>query len=143
MKPVTEKQLDSALLVQRVIFALAFIYLALGAALHLNAFIQNGIDVGLPFSSVICTAAVGLSLLCSLFILLGFFWKPTVICMIVLSLFYGFFFFAGSINKISMLGVLFALLILSGFLLLGPGNISLTRHFEKKRQKENKRITFR
>ncbi len=143
MKPITEKQLDTALLVQRVIFALAFIYLTLGAALHLNAFIQNGIDVGLPFSSVICPVVVGLSLLCSLFIMLGFFWGPSVICMIVISLFYGFFFFAGSINKVNMTGVLFALLILSGFLILGPGNISLARHFERKRQKENRRISFR
>ena len=47
------KTLSLMMLVQRIILALAFLFLAIGETLHLNAFVQNGIDIGLPFSRIL------------------------------------------------------------------------------------------
>ena len=43
------KILSLTVLIQRIIVSLAFAFLAAGETLHLNAFVQNGIDIGLPY----------------------------------------------------------------------------------------------
>ena len=60
------KTLSSMILAQRIIISLAFIFLAIGEILHLNAFVQNGIDIGLPYARVLCTAAVILTFVCGI-----------------------------------------------------------------------------
>ena len=64
MNNLSSKGLDIMLFLERVIFALAFIYLAMGEALHLNAFIQNGIDIGLPYAHIICPIVVIFTFIC-------------------------------------------------------------------------------
>ena len=141
MSNMSSKGLNIMLFIERVIFALAFIYLALGEALHINAFIQNGIDIGLPSAHFICTAVVVLTFILSALILVGFMWKTACIGLMLISLFSGFFFFAGAMNKINIVGVLFAFVILINFLVFGCGQISLKYWFEKNRKKHKKRLS--
>lgn len=129
------------LFIERVIFALAFIYLATGEALHLNAFIQNGIDIGLPYAFVICPLVIILTFLFCLFILVGILWKTACFGLMFISLFSGFFFFAGAFNKVNIVGVLFAFVILTNFLMLGSGKISLSYFLEQRRKKRNTRLS--
>lgn len=135
--------LSLMMLAQRIILALAFIFLAIGETLHLNAFVQNGIDIGLPFARILCTAAVIITFIAALFIVLGLFFRTSSAIMAVITLFSGFFFFAGSFNKVNIVGTLFALALLSGFIINGAGKWSLDFYLKKKREKENKRILFR
>lgn len=137
------KTLSLMMLAQRIILALAFLFLAIGETLHLNAFVQNGIDIGLPFSRILCTAAVIITFIAALFIMLGLFFRTSSVIMAVITLFSGFFFFAGSFNKVNIVGTLFALALLSGFIITGAGKWSLDSYLKKKREKENKRILFR
>ena len=129
------------LFLERIIFALAFIYLAIGEALHLNAFIQNGIDIGLPYAHIICPAVVILTFICCLLVLVGFAWKTACFGLMLVSLFSGFFFFAGAVNKVNIVGVLFAFVILINFLILGSGQISLSYFLEQRRKKRNTRLS--
>ena len=115
------KTLSLMMLTQRIILALAFIFLALGETLHLHAFVQNAIDIGLPFARILCTAAVIITFIAALFIILGLFFRTSSIVMTVLTLFSGFFFFAGSFNKVNIVGTLFALALLAGFIINGMG----------------------
>ena len=96
------KSFNILILIERVIFALAFLYFATGEILHLNAFIQNGIDLGLPSAHYICTIVVILTILFSLCILVGIAWHTSSYALILISLFDSFFFFAGHINKINI-----------------------------------------
>ena len=137
------KTLSLMMLVQRIILALAFLFLAIGETLHLNAFVQNGIDIGLPFSRILCTAAVIMTFIAALFIMLGLFFRTSSVIMAAITLFSGFFLFAGSFNKVNIVGTLFALALLSGFIITGAGKWSLDSYLKKKREKENKRILFR
>ncbi|WP_428065786.1 DoxX family protein [Candidatus Proelusimicrobium volucris] len=137
------KTLSLMMLAQRIILALAFLFLAIGETLHLNAFVQNGIDIGLPFSRILCTAAVIITFIAALFIMLGLFFRTSSVIMAAITLFSGFFFFAGSFNKVNIVGTLFALALLSGFIITGAGKWSLDSYLKKKREKENKRILFR
>lgn len=137
------KTLSLMMLVQRIILALAFLFLAIGETLHLNAFVQNGIDIGLPFSRILCTAAVIMTFIAALFIMLGLFFRTSSVIMAAITLFSGFFFFAGSFNKVNIVGTLFSLALLSGFIITGAGKWSLDSYLKKKREKENKRILFR
>lgn len=143
MKFLESKSLNVLILVERIIFALAFLFLATGEMLHLNAFIQNGIDIGLPSAHLICTSVVVITILFSLCILVGFLWKTACFGLIFVSLFSGFFFFAGHINKVNIIGVLFALTILINFIIIGCGKISLEYFLQTRRIKQNKRILFR
>lgn len=143
MTMITDKTFSAILFLQRIIFSLAFIFLATGEALHINAFVQNGIDIGLPYARIICTSAVILTFLASLFLLAGVAFRFASAVMIFISLFSGFFFFAGGVNKVNILGVMFALTILISFLISGPGKISLQYFIEQKKLKNNKRISFR
>ena len=137
------KTLSLMMLAQRIILALAFLFLAIGETLHLNAFVQNGIDIGLPFSRILCTAAVIITFIAALFIMLGLFFRTSSVIMAAITLFSGFFFFAGSFNKVNIVGPLFALALLSGFIITGAGKWSLDSYLKKKREKDNKRILFR
>ena len=128
------------LFLERIIFALAFVYLAVGEALHLNAFIQNGIDIGLPYAHFICTAVVVLTFVFSAFILIGYLWKTACFGLMFITLFSGFFFFAGAVNKVNIVGVLFSFVILINFLMLGSGQISLSYWLYKRSQKRYKRL---
>lgn len=141
MSNLQSKGLNIMLFIERVIFALAFIYLAIGEALHLNAFIQNGIDIGLPYAHVICTCVVCLTFLFSALILVGLAWKAACFGLMFISLFSGFFFFAGAMNKVNIVGVLFAFVILINFLTLGGGAMSLSNYLAKHRKKQNKRLS--
>ncbi len=137
------KALSLMLLTQRIILALSFLFLAIGETLHLNAFVQNGIDIGLPYARILCTAAVIATFIAALFIMMGLFFRASSVIMAVITLFSGFFFFAGSFNKVNIVGTLFALALLSGFIIIGAGKWSLDSYLKKKREKENKRILFR
>lgn len=141
MSNLTSKGLNIMLFLERIIFALAFIYLALGETLHLNAFIQNGIDIGLPSSHIICTAVVVLTFIFSALILAGYLWKTACFGLMLITLFSGFFFFAGAVNKVNIVGVLFAFVILINFLMLGCGQISLNYLIEKNKNKRKKRLS--
>lgn len=141
MNNLSSKGLNIMLFIERIIFALAFIYLAMGEALHLNAFIQNGIDIGLPYAHFICTSVVILTFVFCLQILLGFMWKTACFGLMIISLFSGFFFFAGAVNKVNIVGVLFAFVILINFLMLGSGQISLEYFLLQRRKKQNKRLS--
>ena len=135
------KGLNFMLFIERIIFALAFIYLATGEALHLNAFIQNGIDIGLPYAHIICPAVVILTFLCSILMIIGFAWKTACFGLMFVSLFSGFFFFAGAVNKVNIIGVLFAFIILLNFLILGSGSLSLGTYLANRPKKQNRRLS--
>ena len=141
MNNLSSKGLNIMLFAERIIFALAFIYLALGEALHLNAFIQNGIDIGLPYAFVICPSIIIATFIFCLFILLGLAWKTTCFGLMFISLFSGFFFFAGAFNKVNIVGVLLSFVILVNFLILGCGQISLDYLITQRRKKQNTRLS--
>ena len=140
---MSDKSVNIMLFLQRLIFAAAFLFLASGEALHLNAFVQNGIDIGLPYARVICTAVVALTFISAAGILLGLAFRPVCVVMFFVSLFSGFFFFAGGVNKVNVVGVLLALTILTGFLFTGAGKISLGYYLSQKKIRDAKRISFR
>ena len=140
MSNLQSKGLNIMLFLERIIFALAFIYLAIGETLHLNAFIQNGIDIGLPYAHFICTAVVILTFIFSTLILVGYLWKTACFGLMFVTLFSGFFFFAGAVNKVNVVGVLFSFVILVNFLMLGSGQISLSYWLYKRSQKAHKRL---
>jgi len=141
MSNLSSKGLNIMLFIERIIFALAFTYLALGEALHLNAFIQNGIDLALPYAHFICTSVVILTFVFCFLILIGFAWKTACFGLMFISLFSGFFFFAGAINKVNIVGVLFSFVILVNFLMLGSGQISLEYFLMQRRKKNNTRLS--
>ncbi|MBQ2312912.1 MAG: hypothetical protein II183_01985 [Elusimicrobiaceae bacterium] len=141
MNNLSSKGLNIMLFVERIIFALAFIYLAMGEALHLNAFIQNGIDIGLPYAHFLCPLMVILTLIFCLFILTGIVWKIACFGLMFITLFSGFFFFAGAFNKVNIVGVLLSFVILINFLMLGSGQISLEYFLIQRRKKKNTRLS--
>lgn len=141
MSNLQSKGLNILLFIERVLFALAFIYLAIGEALHLNAFIQNGIDIGLPYAHIICTCVVFLTFLLSAFMLIGIAWKAACFGLMFISLFSGFFFFAGAVNKVNIIGVLFAFVILLNFLAFGAGALSIDNYLANRPKKQNKRLS--
>ena len=141
MNSLSSKGLNIMLFVERIIFALAFIYLAIGEALHLNAFIQNAIDISLPYAHFFCPLIIVATFIFCLLILLGFAWKTACFGLMVISLFSGFFFFAGAFNKVNIVGVLLAFVILVNFLMLGSGQISLSYFLSQRRKKKNTRLS--
>ena len=141
MSNLQSKGLNFMLFIERIIFALAFIYLATGEALHINAFTQNGIDIGLPYAHIICPAVVILTFLCSILMIVGFAWKTACFGLMAVSLFSGFFFFAGAVNKVNIIGVLFAFVILLNFLAFGAGALSIDNYLANRPKKQNKRLS--
>ncbi len=128
---------------QRLVCCLAMVFWAGGEALHLNAFIQNGIDIGLPYAAQICPLVVIITLIVCMFLLIGLFTRCAAASLIVCALFSAFFFFAGAVNKVN---VVIALLALSQFINLtisGAGNYSLDHLITRRRAAKNIRIPFR
>jgi uncharacterized membrane protein YphA (DoxX/SURF4 family) len=140
---ISDKALSIMLFLQRIVFVSATSFLAAGEALHINAFTQNAIDIGLPFARPVCAAIVALTFICGVCVLAGLAFRAACCGFVIVSLFSGFFFFAGGINKVNLVGVLFALTILTEFIATGPGKISLSYLLERQRIKNNKRIAFR
>ncbi|MDR1123523.1 MAG: DoxX family protein [Elusimicrobiota bacterium] len=140
---MTDRAPALVILLQRLVFAAAFAFLAAGEALHINAFTQNAIDIGLPFARAACVSAVVLTFVCAACAALGLFFRTACFGLVLITLFSGFFFFAGNINKINLVGVLFALTILLGFLFAGAGKISLDYYIKQKKERGNKRLRFR
>lgn len=137
------KSLSLVLFLQRTLLSLAFAFLAIGETLHLKAFVQNGIDIGLPYSYPICTAVIILTFIASFMLLIGFKTRLAAIGNIIATLFTGFFFFAGDFNRVNIVGVLLALALLFGFFILGGGQISLDNYLASKKEENNDRIPFR
>ncbi|MDR0734708.1 MAG: DoxX family protein [Elusimicrobiota bacterium] len=140
---MTDKAFVLMLFLQRLVFAAAFAFLAAGEALHINAFTQNAIDIGLPFARSICVSAVTVTFVCASCIALGLFFRTACFGLVLITLFSGFFFFAGGLNKVNIVGVLFALTILCGFFFCGAGRISVDYYLKQRRIRTNKRISFR
>jgi len=137
------KSLSLVLFVQRTLLSLAFAFLAIGETLHLKAFVQNAIDIGLPYAYPICVSVAVLTFLASIMLFIGFKTRLAAIANIIATLFTGFFFFAGDFNRVNIVGVLLALALLFGFFILGSGQISLDNYLASKKEENNDRIPFR
>ena len=137
------KSLSLVLFVQRTLLSLAFAFLAIGETLHLKAFVQNAIDIGLPYAYPICVSVAVLTFLASIMLFIGFKTRLAAIANIIATLFTGFFFFAGDFNRVNIVGVLLALALLFGFFILGGGQISLDNYLASKKEENNDRIPFR
>ena len=140
---ISDKALSWMIFLQRAIFALAIGFLAMGELLHINAFVQNAIDIGMPLARPLSAAIVVMSFICAACIFLGLFFRTACTGALVVTLYSGFFFFAGSVNKVNLLIALFALTILCGFMFTGGGKITLDYFFAQRRINNNKRIAFR
>ena len=137
------KSLSLVLLIQRALLSLAFAFLACGETLHLKAFVQNAIDIGLPYAYPICISVLILTFIASIMLLIGFKTRLATIANIIATLFSGFFFFAGDFNRVNIIGVLLALALLFGFFILGGGQLSLDNYLSNKKENDTDRIPFR
>ena len=137
------KSLSLVLFVQRILLSLAFAFLAIGEILHIKAFVQNAIDIGLPYAYPICVGVAVLTFLASIMLFIGFKTRLAAIADIIATLFTGFFFFAGDFNKVNIVGVMLALALLFGFFILGSGQISLDNYLSNKKENDTDRIPFR
>ena len=137
------KSLSLVLFVQRTLLSLAFAFLAIGETLHLKAFVQNAIDIRLPYAYPICISVVVLTFIASVMLLIGFKTRLAAIANIITTLFSGFFFFAGDFNRVNIVGVLLALALLFGFFILGGGQFSLDNFLQNKKENDSDRIPFR
>lgn len=137
------KSLSLVLFVQRILLSLAFAFLAIGEILHIKAFVQNAIDIGLPYAYHICVGVAVLTFLASIMLFIGFKTRLAAIADIIATLFTGFFFFAGDFNKVNIVGVMLALALLFGFFILGSGQISLDNYLSNKKENDTDRIPFR
>lgn len=138
------KSLSLVLFIQRLSLSLAFAFLSAGEFLHLKAFIQNGLDLGLPYAYPICIAVVILTFIASVMLLIGFKTRLATIANIITTLFSAVIFFAGDFNKVNIIGVMLALALLFGFLVLGPGQLSLDNILSQEQEEsEEDRIPFR
>ena len=106
---IKSKSLSLVLFIQRTLLSLAFAFLACGETLHLKAFVQNAIDIGLPYAYPICLAVLILTFTASIMLFIGFKTRLAAIADIITTLFSGFFFFAGDFNRVNVVGVLLAL----------------------------------
>lgn len=138
------KSLSLVLFVQRTLLSLAFAFLACGETLHLKALVQNAIDIGLPYAYPICISVLVLTFIASVMLFIGFKTRLATTANMIATLFSGFFFFAGDFNRVNIVGVLLALALLFGFLILGGGQFSLDSYIQNlKEEKEADRIPFR
>lgn len=139
MKNGKENALDIMLLAQRIIAAAAFLFLTVGETLHFNAFVQNAIDLSLPYPHMLGLLLIILGFLCPLCILTGILFRAASFIMAAVTVAGGIIFFAGDFNKINVVGCLIALALLAGFILYGPGALSLSRVFREKKNKNAKK----
>lgn len=140
---IKSKSLSLVLFIQRTLLSLAFAFLACGETLHLKAFVQNAIDIGLPYAYPICISVLILTFIASIMLFIGFKTRLVSIANIIATLFSGFFFFAGDFNKVNIIGVLLALALLLGFFILGGGEFALDTYLQNKKEENNDRIPFR
>lgn len=134
-----DRAFNIMLLTQRIIVAAAFLFLTAGETLHFNAFIQNAIDMGLPYPEVICTLVVVLGFVCPILILIGLGFRYSSTIMAAVTVAGGAIFFVGQFNKVNIVAALFALALLCGFVISGPGEISLIHWIKEKRNKNAKK----
>lgn len=139
MKNGKENALDIMLLAQRIIAAAAFLFLTVGETLHFNAFVQNAIDLSLPYPHLLGLLLIILGFLCPLCILTGILFRAASFIMAAVTVAGGIIFFAGDFNKINVVGCLIALALLTGFIFYGPGALSLLRVFREKKNKNAKK----
>ena len=139
MKNGKENALDIMLLAQRIIAAAAFLFLTVGETLHFNAFVQNAIDLSLPYPHMLGLLLIILGFLCPLCILTGILFRAASFVMAAVTVAGGIIFFAGDFNKINVVGCLIALALLTGFIFYGPGALSLSRVFREKKNKNAKK----
>ena len=139
MKNGKENALDIMLLAQRIIAAAAFLFLTVGETLHFNAFVQNAIDLSLPYPHMLGLLLIILGFLCPLCILTGILFRAASFIMAAVTVAGGIIFFAGDFNKINVVGCLIALALLTGFIFYGPGALSLSRVFREKKNKNAKK----
>lgn len=139
MKNGKENALDIMLLAQRIIAAAAFLFLTVGETLHFNAFVQNAIDLSLPYPHMLGLLLIILGFLCPLCILTGILFRAASFIMAAVTVAGGIIFFAGDFNKINVVGCLIALALLAGFIFYGPGALSLSRVFREKKNKNAKK----
>lgn len=140
---IKSKSLSLVLFIQRTLLSLAFAFLACGETLHLKAFVQNAIDIGLPYAYPICLAVLILTFTASIMLFIGFKTRLAAIADIITTLFSGFFFFAGDFNRVNVVGVLLALALLFGFFIFGGGEFSLDAYLQDKKEESSDRIPFR
>ncbi len=141
MKNGKETSLDIMIFAQRAIFALSFLFLTTGEILHFNAFVQNAIDLSLPYPHLLGLLLIMLGFLCPLCILTGIMFRAASFVMAAVTIAGGIIFFAGDFNKIAVVGCLLALTLLAGFIFYGPGKISLSYIVKaKKNKKASKRL---
>ncbi len=139
MKNGKENSLDIMLFAQRVIVGLAFLFLTTGETLHFNAFVQNAIDLSLPYPHLLGLLLILLGFLCPLCILTGILFRAASFIMAAVTVAGGIIFFAGDFNKINIVGCLLALALLAGFIFYGPGKISIAYIIKAKKNKNAKK----
>ena len=131
----SSSNINIMLLAQRVLASCAFLFLTIGETLHFNAFLQNAIDLGLPYPQTLCTVILVLSFVCSALILIGFAFRMASFVMAAITLGGGIIFFAGDFNKVSVVVALLATALFAGFIAAGPGEISLHHLILSKKNK--------
>lgn len=134
-----ENSSDIMIFTQRVITAAAFLFLTIGQTLHFNAFVQNAIDLSLPYPHALGFLLIVLGFLCPLFILTGIMFRAASFVMAAVTVAGGIIFFAGDFNKVTVVGCLLALALLGGFMVYGPGKISLSYILKTKKNKNAKK----
>jgi uncharacterized membrane protein YphA (DoxX/SURF4 family) len=139
MKNGKENALDIMLLAQRIIAAAAFLFLTVGETLHFNAFVQNAIDLSLPYPHLLGLILIMLGFLCPLCILTGIMFRAASFVMAAVTVAGGIIFFAGDFNKVNVVGCVLALALLAGFIFYGPGAISLSSILKDKKNKNTKK----
>lgn len=127
------------LFIQRVVTATAFLFLTIGETLHFNAFVQNAIDLSLPYPHIFGFLLIALGFICPLLILTGIMFRAASFVMAAVTVAGGMIFFAGDFNKITVVGCLLALALLAGFMVYGPGKISLSYISTAKKNKTAKK----
>ncbi len=131
MKNGKENSLNIMLFVQRIVAGTAFLFLTVGETLHFNAFVQNAIDLSLPYPHLLGLLLIILGFLCPLCILTGILFRAASFIMAAVTVAGGIIFFAGDFNKVNVVGCLLVLALLAGFVFYGPGAINLARVFKK------------
>lgn len=139
IKTNRENALDIMLFAQRIIAASAFLFLTVGETLHFNAFVQNAIDLSLPYPHLLGLLMIILGFVCPLCILIGIMFRAASFIMAAVTVEGGIIFFAGDFNKVNIVGCLLALALLAGFILCGPGKISISHLLKAKKNKSAKK----
>jgi len=133
-----EKTADIVLFVQRLLVSAALIYLTTGQALYFGAFAQNAAALGIPYAGIFCLLLIVCQFVCSFLILTGIAFRYANFIMAALCIAGGVLFFAGNFDKIAVVSSLLALALFIGFMISGPGIISLQYLIKKLKERKNK-----